>query len=282
MHPDDDRDSDSNSSLYSDVSSVTTATGRIPYSESEDVGIIHFLVQSDQLQYLKGNKIWREAADQKTDPPQRTWQSLKNRFFQNILPHVRKDQYRLLSEEHRNLILSCCAGDDDEDGDRESDTQQSGDSHVPSGTSDNPYLSFLRDMEKKQRSSRRRVRSHSPAESSSSTSAADADPDPDVTVINQNADAPNRRNFTDDEDKAIISYILKRIAWSRKTGDVIQLRGMLFWTTMHKVTGNCRTAHSLRERFLKRILPNLKKYLHIEPVDAEAIRKHAQSSSKSH
>ena len=218
-----------------------------------------FLVQSGQLNRLKGNAIWREAAECKT-PPDRSWQSLKNRFQTQIVPNIHK--YKLLKEEHRNLILRNWDKTSSRTGDQDDESIAS-----TSGAGQDPYLCFLRDLEQKQKQVRRRSRTDS-RES----------PESDGTSSSTSSAGDQRCKYTSAEDDAIICYILKRIGWSKRTGDLIRLRGMQFWDAMCKDTKNERSSQSLRERFLKRILPNLNNLLPDQPGKAAAILKHAASS----
>lgn len=238
---------------------------RVPYSDSEDVGLIHFLVANGQLSHLKGNAVWREAAERKTEP-ERSWQSLKNRFWTNIVPNI--DKYKLVNEEHRLLIRRVCYRSSDKtgDGDAESVASTSRSSGI---TSLDPYLCFLRDLEQRQSRQRRRSRANSRQS-----------PDSDVTSSSASSagEQDQRRQYTAAEDDAIISYILKRIAWTKKTGDQIHLRGRQFWDLMCKATRNIRSAQSLRERFLKRILPHLNDLMSDRPAEAAAIQEHAITS----
>lgn len=202
---------------------------------------------------LIGNAVWREAAAAKTSPD-RSWQSLKNRFWTNIVPNIHK--YKLISENHRNLIIRICNKRSSRTDDNES---------ADSVSCSNPYLNFLREEEGKQQQSRPRKRTDS-RESPESDELSSSELS---TLLSAN----RRSKYTAEEDKAIVAYVRKRMGWSKRTGKQIHLRGQQFWSEMRKWTKHERTGQSLRERFMKRILPNLNDLMPDEPEVCDAIRK---------
>lgn len=252
------------------VSHVDPPKFRIAYTATEDVSIVRYLISSHALSRVKGNQIWKEAAEQKTDPV-RSWQSLRNRFFKNIVPNISK--YNLLTDAQRQLVLHSCrrsesCGDDEDFVDMKLVSSRSSGS---ASRSNDPYLCFLRQMEQRDQSIRRRICHNSDQNTVSDGSGSSSSA----------SDTGASVRYSAAEDQVIVQYIVKRIVWSRQTGAQIRLRGLLFWSEMHKSIRISRSAQSLRERFLKRILSRMSDMLPHQPEHAAAIQKLAASSTSS-
>lgn len=229
---------------------------RIAYSETEDAAIVCFLIERHGLDLVKGNSVWKEAADWKSDPV-RSWQSLRNRFWKNIVPNIRK--YQHLTQEQQQQVLHFCSTGNEDQRDRQRVRSRSPGSAT---RSNDPYLCFLRHLEQKQQSVRRR---------------SDSRPDPDTGSESSASDTGRR--YSAAEDETIIQYIVKRIEWSKRTGQVIRLRGSQFWQEMSVASRINRSPQSLRERFLKRILPQVSDMLSHQPELADQIQKLASAKS---
>lgn len=70
------------------------------YTHAEDSAILVFVVKSDLIHEVKGNCLWK-AAERDFDHS-RTWQSLKNRFFKNILPKL--ERFAEISESEKEKL----------------------------------------------------------------------------------------------------------------------------------------------------------------------------------
>jgi hypothetical protein len=73
--------------------------------------------------------------------------------------------------------------------------------------------------------------------------------------------------YSDVEDDSILDYILAK-------DDFRYLMGRAFWqeAEMHEASGLNRTWQSLKERFVKSIMPNLDKFDKISPTDKKKLR----------
>lgn len=251
------------------ASHVVSGEGRIKYTDTEDVSIVSYLISSHALSRVKGNAVWKEAAERKRDPV-RSWQSLRNRFFKNIVPNI--CHYNLLTETQRQQVLSACRRPESGDQDHRVDNKSVSSRFSGSASrSNDPYLCFLRQMEQKDRADRHRNRRFLNSDADTVSGGSGSSSSADDTGVS--------RWYSAAEDQSIVQYIVKRIVWSRQTGDQIRLRGLRFWSEMRASTGSSRSAQSLRERFLKRILSHVSDMLPHQPEHSATIQKLAASSS---
>lgn len=170
------------------------------YSKEEDEKILKHIIINKHYSLLKGNKLWMQMEEDNV-VPNRTWQSLKDRFRRHILEHI--VDYRLHPKYRMNLIDAMKPG--------------------PTKTHD-----------------------ESPEDTSQQTET------------HPNKTASRGAPYTKVEDMAIVSYILNPLS-SVTTG----IKGNVLWQELEKsdkVPG--RTWQGLKERFMKRILPNLYNYAH--------------------
>ena len=72
------------------------------YDEEEDERLLRFILERKALPRVKGRAFWQEAESSCASGHTRSWQSLKNRFFKNIVPSI--DSFAFVSESTRRLI----------------------------------------------------------------------------------------------------------------------------------------------------------------------------------
>lgn len=88
-----------------------------PYSLDEDITILMVIIQTKCFYTLKQKIFWEDMAA--LGLLNRTWESLQQRFFKEILPNIFDARFNI-SEVHKRMII--LALDQTEDSDCESDT----------------------------------------------------------------------------------------------------------------------------------------------------------------
>ncbi|KAF7279989.1 uncharacterized protein LOC143201755 [Rhynchophorus ferrugineus] len=75
---------------------------RPSYTISEDKRILRYILDGDYIPQVMGNSLWKQMENDNICP-ERTWQSLKNRFRRHIMPCVTRPEYQL--ELHEKELL---------------------------------------------------------------------------------------------------------------------------------------------------------------------------------
>lgn len=161
------------------------------YSLDEDVAILDFIIASGRLDELKGNALWKDAENNDT-LPQRSWQSMKERFRKYIIGNI--DTFDI-NKEHKEKIKKY----------------------------------YFEESYSKPKEIRQQI----------------------------NTTFSKTRVYTTEEDMEILNRVIRRNGF-----DLV--KGNSFWYDMEadlKKKKKCdRTWQSLKERYNKRIVPNLYNY----------------------
>ncbi|KAI1298720.1 hypothetical protein HDE_04072 [Halotydeus destructor] len=212
-----------------------------PYSFDEDYAILNYIVKSKKYSELKGNTFWKLAEREKLCG-KRSYQSMKERFRRRIFPIIHT--YGRLDRKERDMIhnayVECKAKEkkpknkpkavvalkkeeldaEDESGSSDDDDEDNADEKNPTK---HPYIDFLKKSKKSKNMS------------------------PKIPI----------KFFTQEDDMRLINAVLH--AAKHQT---IHVHGNSLWKEIagDDTISQNRTFHSLRERFIKRILPHLDTY----------------------
>ncbi|KAI1297122.1 hypothetical protein HDE_04634 [Halotydeus destructor] len=211
------------------------------YTEDEDVKIIRHVVKEARFNELKGNLFWKEAEDDGLCD--RTWQSLKNRFQRYIYPAL--DNFSCLTVEEAERIRAAY----------ETAT------YANRKFGYKPKLSVTPSTEVIPETQDGGSVEGEPNETDfNSPMSKSVQENGDVSLSTSSSESKNRMAgpFTRKEDIRILHFI-----WNKSEQDwKLQVKGNSLWKQMEteNVTHKNRTWQSLKERFLKRIIPALFNY----------------------
>ena len=145
-------------------------SGRKAYLLDEDMAILKYLLDNDEVKNSTGNKVWKDMEDKKTTS--HSWQSMRSRFRQRILPNIK--QYVLKKRDIQKFLelTSADASEQviDEEEDAESDDEQEKRKTRSASSGTSPQKAAKSTPKKSATSPQKTVKSISPQKSAKSSS----------------------------------------------------------------------------------------------------------------
>ena len=226
------------------------------YQREEEIKILDFIIQHRAFSQVKGNTLWK-VMEATQVLPDRTPQSMKERFRRYILPKL--DKYEHLSE-------------NDIENFRHPPTE---DGNVSEAAAGNPETSTSKANTKQN--------TLGPAESGIPhvDEIESRKEDDNVSVISHRtttssimSGSKQSRNYNKQEEIAILDFITTNRRYSEVNGNTL-------WQLMEtKTIVANRSWQSMKERFRRHIAPNLNRFNNLTPKDINQFNKYLSSISK--
>ena len=227
------------------------------YQREEEVKILAFIIEHQAFSQVKGNTLWK-IMEATQVLPERTSQSMKERFRRHIFPKLGK--YDHLSEQDIENFKNPPKAD-----------------HVVNEVSENnPVESSMSTVT-------RSVSGQVETDSSNVDRDGSKIDDDNVSVISSSSNRTNTsimsgskqgRNYSRQEEIAILNFIVTNKRFSEVNGNTL-------WALMEtkKIVEN-RSWQSMKERFRRHMAPNLDRYTNLTPKDISQLNKYLSVVSK--
>lgn len=278
---------------------------KTPYVIEEDEALLCYLAKSRRLAEIKGNLFWQEAEELKATKSYRSWQSMKERFRKHIMPNI--SLYRCITQKEKEVIDGYYRGVMSDSyrahvcADRERRAKVVKNNPKPSNGRKSTCealsdLDISQEGSETESSTNKERRTRLPRKKSAGKpmkpvleeateedcGEEDHDPEEQVDeagtiedrylnyvskVQKSNPKETRSRAFIRDEDLQLMSIIFNR---SKK--EVLCLGGNTFWKGIENEFDR-RTWASLKERFSKRIIPQLSTYCNEDDMSMRIVNR---------
>ena len=278
---------------------------RCPYLIEEDEALLIYLSRSDRLSEIKGNVIWQQAETDRATKSIRSWQSMKERLKKYILPELH--HYKCISEEDKNRIRGHWNGTIQEtslplrrgkarndvsrpkskkkskksthpktkvtkvskvtSSESPSDQEEGNGASSSVGEEDMGRLVIDEDDMDEESENEESENDESENEESKQQTSEDQYLKYVSRVQKRVKNVTKSRAYAKDEDMQLMSLV-----FNRSKREKIMIQGRMFWQKIETEFED-RTWQSLKERFLKRIIPQLSFYCMEEDMNMRIVQR---------
>ena len=229
------------SSTNSETSCSSDNSSKRFYSREEEIKILDFIIEHKAFSQVKGNSLWKimEATQILQG---RSSQSMKERFRRHIIPKL--NNYKHLSKTDRQNFRNPPCQENNSKGSKEKSQSTS------------PDVTYIED------------------EVWTEVENASVASDGHQSIKSALNGSRQSRNFSIDEDMAILNFIVTNRRFSEVNGNNL-------WRLMEskKIAEN-RSWQSLKERFRRQIGPNLGRYKTLKEKDISQLNKYLSAVSR--
>lgn len=76
---------------------------RKPYTREEEIEIVRYILDSDEVYKIKGREFWMEMEKNRPEM-ERTWQSIKEHFLKKMSIKINMGDYNLTSDQRASIL----------------------------------------------------------------------------------------------------------------------------------------------------------------------------------